>query len=578
MNEMKRCVMLGFIFAILIGIGLAENVKIGNVKAFQKALEKNGFTVQEGRIGYLDVIKLYELERLPSTYGNNPTTKYLTYFVPPAPGHKIPELYTKLLAALELDQNSSPYWNLGPDEAIVFVGRTPPECKYFSFDPNVMNRTYGYETRWLFATFGDTLNNLVIKTEGKPDGFARNPYNQITMVISTADKGINKRIQAAALSTGYSKDIINTLVFPSSILNMGVENESDTFTTLIRPALYKHKQAGEKYLNNTPAVILRVTPKKSTKLDPYSYPEQRVRGTGKTEFDLIDDLEELRIAILNKYNESNATELPTSIAVTEGSDVIQRGIDGFGPCYDSCYLWSADQTAYLPTSTFPKLSDYYDFLWDPPITLGTDTDEFIIVYGVNHVATGKATYSSFTLYGADIWNGVGAIDDSEFAGTAEEYLPGNPNAKYLYVYKVARNCNGAPHCYEVPYDVGAYGIDLGQLLYIGWRSYLEESTKTGPSCTEIVYDKAIKFDPKDLQRETTSNSQSASLVTGLPILTKNESKILERESTCVEGCREYCNSECGDDELCDVEACMEDCEEDENCWETDVDASATIDV
>ncbi len=74
MNEMKRCVMLGFIFAILIGICLAENVKIGNVKAFQKALEKNGFTVQEGRIGYLDVIKLYESGHLPSTYGNNPTT------------------------------------------------------------------------------------------------------------------------------------------------------------------------------------------------------------------------------------------------------------------------------------------------------------------------------------------------------------------------------------------------------------------------------------------------------------------------------------------------------------------------
>jgi hypothetical protein len=45
--------------------------------------------------------------------------------------------------------------------------------------------------------------------------------------------------------------------------------------------------------------------------------------------------------------------------------------------------------------------------------------------------------------------------------------------------------------------MGAYGIDLDQPVFIGWRMYLEESTKTGPAYSEIVYDKAIKFDPKE---------------------------------------------------------------------------------
>jgi hypothetical protein len=31
---------------------------------------------------------------------------------------------------------------------------------------------------------------------------------------------------------------------------------------------------------------------------------------------------------------------------------------------------------------------------------------------------------------------------------------------------------------------------------IGWRLYLETATQTGPSYSEIVYDRAIKFDPK----------------------------------------------------------------------------------
>ena len=69
-------------------------------------------------------------------------------------------------------------------------------------------------------------------------------------------------------------------------------------------------------------------------------------------------------------------------------------------------------------------------------------------------------------------------------------------AKYLYVYKVAKNCSGNSQCYAVPYNAKGYGIELDQTLMIGWRSYLEKATKTGPSYSEIVYDRAIKFDPK----------------------------------------------------------------------------------
>jgi hypothetical protein len=47
-----------------------------------------------------------------------------------------------------------------------------------------------------------------------------------------------------------------------------------------------------------------------------------------------------------------------------------------------------------------------------------------------------------------------------FEGTAEEYLPGNPAAKYLYVWKMARNCSGEVNCTEVPTGPGSYGIGL----------------------------------------------------------------------------------------------------------------------
>jgi hypothetical protein len=361
---------------------------------------------------------------------------------------------------------------------------------------DLVDRTYGNETRWVFANLADTVNNLVINTEGTPNGLAGNPFNQTTVIVVTADRGIDQRIRAAALSAGYSGDIFNTQVLPSAMLNMGLENNSDTFAVLIRPALFNDKQAGDNYINNTPATVFRITPNQSTKLDPYSYPELRVRGTGKTEFDLTNDLEQLREAILKKYSGLKATELPVSQIVPTGIDGIQRGIDALIPDNDACYLWTGNQTISSPTPPFPNLSQYYDFVRHPAITLGNDTNEFIIVYGVNHVATGKATYENFGVYGADVWNGIGAISDAEFNGTAVEYLPDNPNAKYLYVYKVARNCNGDTHCFKVPYGPGGYGIQPNRPVFVFWRDYLEKATKTGPSYSEIVYDRAIKFSPK----------------------------------------------------------------------------------
>ena len=79
------------------------------------------------------------------------------------------------------------------------------------------------------------------------------------------------------------------------------------------------------------------------------------------------------------------------------SDGIQRGINPSGPepDRDACYLWTSNLTTYSPTPSFPDLSKYYDFQPHPTVTLGSDSpNEFIIIYGVNHVATGKATYSS----------------------------------------------------------------------------------------------------------------------------------------------------------------------------------------
>ncbi len=95
-----------------------------------------------------------------------------------------------------------------------------------------------------------------------------------------------------------------------------------------------------------------MTPKNATELDPYAYPKLRVRGTGETELDLTDDLSDLRDAILERYSNLNATELPTAQGFPEGNDAIQRGIDAVGPSNDAAYSWTANQTVILADAAF----------------------------------------------------------------------------------------------------------------------------------------------------------------------------------------------------------------------------------
>lgn len=60
---------------------------------------------------------------------------------------------------------------------------------------------------------------------------------------------------------------------------------------------------------------------------------------------------------------------------------------------------------------------------------------------------------------------------------------------------MARNCSGEENCLVIPAGSDTYGIGLGQVAFIAFRAYVEVETKVGPSYTELVYDRAVKFSP-----------------------------------------------------------------------------------
>lgn len=84
--------------------------------------------------------------------------------------------------------------------------------------------------------------------------------------------------------------------------------------------------------------------------------------------------------------------------------------------------------------------------------LKTDED-FVILYGVDHVQTGFATFFNISFYGEEYWNGVvGANITDESKYPATEYFPKDyNNSKYYYAVKMAGKNTMLKHsCSKVP--------------------------------------------------------------------------------------------------------------------------------
>jgi hypothetical protein len=473
----QRCILLAL--AVVLEPTVYAQVAAGTPEALKKALEADGFVVQNGKFKVIPLFDMYDAHIVPSCFGNNISTPYLLPMVPLAPGQSvdnlpIPNPITDYPLVPE-DQGLYYEYFLRPDEAIVMVGKTPPTLAYFGYRSYLVRRNVAGAYKYIFASLGDQANNLTAATAGTPFGkFGTDPYAQAVMFISTADAGTDKRVRAAAQAAGYAPDIINTDVIPSSLVKLGLTGTPDSFLMLHRAALFADSQAEKAYFQNPEMTVFRITPNQQGTQETFPMPNLRVKGTGvSSELDLLPTEEALGQAIRAKYDYLTPRDLQPGVVFAAGYDAIQRGTDALGDNRD---------TIYLESSNF--------FLRERP-------DDFVIVYGANHMATGKATYSNFTVYGRIALNGVAGVDSSNF-GTAEEFLPGNPLAKYFYVYKIARHCVGGDTvpCLEIPTGPGAAGIPVSQPVILGFRAYLEPSTKVGPIFEEVLYDRAIKFNPQ----------------------------------------------------------------------------------
>lgn len=436
--------------------------KVSETKAIAEQLATE-FIVQRGELCKADPIELFTSGYVEDANGNNAGASYVITQLPPS--SRNPKLNV-IPVGFQMDQ----------DEALVLVGYTPPKCRYFSYQPYLVNRfflgTNQPTAKKIYARLGNSINKYNLPT-GTDD-----PHKRLFVLIVAANQDTFDKVKRSIESAGITAKQIMSMIIPSQTepnlaVNFGLGLTADSFNFLHRASIFDKAEEDAAYMANPTVELLRVTPKTPLAANPMSRPAAISRKTGIREQDisgLREHLRDLRAAIIKRFSGSyqHYYELKTSTWVYPGGDVaIFEREDVVGETNDTLYLQSE------------------------PFVL--HADDLIVVFGVNHDQTGKSVYSNVACYGAAHLNGVGGIvstpktdlypDRKSYFGTASDYLPQltKDQANRLYVYKFARQANDTS-TFALPdnRDGRYYGLNDADTVFMGFRIYVDVLTSVGP--------------------------------------------------------------------------------------------------
>jgi hypothetical protein len=482
------------------------------VTDFISTLEERGFIVQEGKLEYLDILKLVSEGKIDTAFANNAGAPYASYILPPAPNQDTSPGQQPPIGYNPKDPNNYPAnivyaapgldYKLRADEAIVLIGKTPPPAynfsyrSYLGFVENEPLKDYsdaipvGNESTGFYhnigASLGDQINNRRIWTDNTPYGAPGNPFNSSTIIITTADRGINKQMRDALVSSGFSPGIMNDDNIPRGMVNIGLEKGKDTFSFIMRAAIWIDYDTGWDYINNLEKYVkvLRITPKTAYPYqDPWPIPALKKHETGTTEFQIVPnsrkELNYLRNELIKKYEKEDyePIDLNSRLWILDGYEGILQDVPVY---YDN------RDGLYIRTDNFQLKSD----------------EDFVILYGIDHVQTGFATFFNISFYGEKYWNGVvGANTTDKSRYPATEYFPEDyKNSKYYFAVKMARKPEEGNEVI-IPYSTGnpkgsAFGVDNNEDAYVGFRIYANPTTNVAPAIFDTIWSRAILFRKK----------------------------------------------------------------------------------
>jgi hypothetical protein len=478
---MKTKILLSVIMSAVLLMVAAQRSPAANlsqqVERFMQQLNESGYAYESGLEDILDGNKNYCERRIFSAMWANPQSRYIVSKLP-APG--------------QAPNSSQLTWRLREDEAVVLIGLTPPPVAYFSFE---LWMTMGsWETGpLLIISVGDPINVSTMRTTG-PTAFDR-PFAIVLTGHRRTQAEVNRMLAASGLGGAT-----NNIPIPPAIFRLGLDQGSDEFLLPSRTAVPErgYEEALKNYLDAPPLHVFRVRPKGEptddvTKPvyapDPLPVPGLRVSGTGTTELNSNPTLQLLRQRIIDTYPSYEAHDVPLERGFEEPYPglqlnlVINPPVEGAGGyTYDATYL-----TGYF------SLPD----------------GSFLVAYGVNHVVTGKAAYTSASLYAdehATVY--MASKEHTELWGSARDFIADQPNADEFYAWAFSRAGDSGPAGPHVTtldrtdtkYCSKYYGterddVDMKKISVVT-RIYMEPATKTRPALSELLLDRLLLFTPK----------------------------------------------------------------------------------
>jgi hypothetical protein len=196
--------------------------------------------------------------------------------------------------------------------------------------------------------------------------------------------------------------------------------------------------------------------------------------TADSELWLKGDLDSLISAVKTKWHQPAARHASFLVPVL----MPPQGIDLVGQhCLD------------LPMNCLGDTQDTDSYRISP--TLSIDAGEVIAVAGTLATATGNATYVSLAINRFEVLEGVANVTNLDLDGTASEgFSDSVPNTDKLYVYYLARNCEGLKNCKELSESI----VPAGETIKVMQRNYIRPGTARGPAAEKLLSPSVIILD------------------------------------------------------------------------------------
>ncbi len=391
-------------------------------------------------------------------------------------------------------------FQLSADEVVLYVGLTPPESRYYSFNSYQMDKAWpdGHTTE-IIGSIAPSLHLLDLCTsEGCGSRFDKFTVVVFAMTAAAAERA-NELLTPMLVDAGVEPGAINVQQWayldaadaelyradaeydPESVVELtpGYGDDRDTYEIFLRVAAATQRDHAFFDADYPDAAVFKVAFEDPPPYEPFVYPHLPPDGdNGDAEGVALRAARDAVVAGLERQLTDRGLQTDTSLFSNPSP------VSGFGcineplRCGGNC-----DDARYLRSEKFFELPE-------------PSEEAAIYVVGIDHTSAGVAlpgapqvVYSNLS---AKNWtNGVGVASflDTAHPGTAAHYFPDGVDGvapadlALVYVQRFGRSCPDGGPCVLLP--EGELGLELEHSAQLVERVYLNRNTGTAPGDESI---------------------------------------------------------------------------------------------